>query len=63
MAPITCSLGPSQGHVFGHLLAVPGQSQATHKVYEGSGEVQLETKLASAIVEGKRVMVVVKALP
>lgn len=62
MAAVTGSLGAGRDEVAGHPLAVLGQAQEAHEVYEGGGDVQLHAELTGGVVEGKGVVVVVEAL-
>lgn len=62
VAAVTCSLGAGQDEVAGHPLAVLGQAQKAHEVYEGSGDVHLNAELTGGVVKGEGVVVVVEAL-
>lgn len=61
VAAVAAALHARTDHLLRHLLAVFGQTQEAHEVYEGGGEVELGAELAGGVVEGKRVMVVVEA--
>lgn len=61
VAAVTRPLHAGEDGVLRHPLAVSGQTQGAHDVYEGSGEVELAAKLTACIVKGECVMVVVKA--
>lgn len=61
VADVACSLNASSDDILRHSLAVRGQTQEAHEVYEGCGEVELAAELTSGIVEGEGVMVVVEA--
>lgn len=61
VAAVAGPLHAAEDGVLGHPLAVPGQTQEAHEVYEGSGEVQLAAKLTGGVVKGECVMVVMEA--
>lgn len=61
VAAVTRPLHAGADGVLRHPLAISRQTQEAHKVYEGSGEVELASKLTGGIVKGECVMVVVKA--
>lgn len=61
VAAVARPLHAGEDGILRHPLAVSGQTQEAHEVYEGSGEVQLAAKLTGGVVEGECVMVVVKA--
>lgn len=61
VAAVTRPLHAGEDGVLRHPLAISRQTQEAHKVYEGSGEVELASKLTGGIVKGECVMVVVKA--
>lgn len=61
VAAVTCSLDTSVDGRLRHHLAIRGQTQEAHEVYEGGGEVQLPSKFTGGVVEGERVVVVVEA--
>lgn len=46
-----------------HLFEVLGQTQEAHGVYEGRGEIELDSKLTGGVVERECVVVVVEAFP
>lgn len=62
MASVTGALYPRHHHLSGHSLAVLSQTQDAHDVDETGGEVKLAAELAGRVVEGKRVVVIVKSL-
>lgn len=61
VAAVTRPLHAGEDGVLQHPLAIPRQTQEAHKVYEGSGEVELASKLTGGVVKGECMMVVVKA--
>lgn len=63
VAAVARSLHAGGDRFFHHPPAVFGQAQEAHQVYEGGGEIELAAKLAGGVVEGERVVVVVKAFP
>ena len=62
-AAVTRPQNASGDDLLGHPLAVLGQTQEAHGVYEGSGEIELAAELAGGVVVGECVMVVVETFP
>lgn len=63
VAAVTRPLFACNYHFLWHPLTVRGQTQEAHKVYKGSGEIELTAKLTGGVVKGECVMVVVEAFP
>lgn len=61
VSDVTRSLHASNDCYFGNCLWVFGQTQSTHEVYKGSGEVEPAAKLTCSIVVGERMVVVMEA--
>lgn len=61
MAAVSGALSSSEGSFSGHTLGLSGQTQETHQVNEAGGQVEFAAELAGGVVEGKGVVIVMKA--